>query len=110
MHQPRERRAKPPMTTGEGTQWLEAELEKSKDDLRRDLVQIERKLQRARARLQPANLLGNKAPTILGCAFILGFAICYCGVTLRDLGRPVARTMLTTFGRRLAIQAITGRR
>jgi hypothetical protein len=54
-----QRRAGPTMSTTEETHWLEAELERSKHDLRQDLSQIESKLQKTRARLRPATFLSD---------------------------------------------------
>ncbi len=96
------------MSTAEETHWLEAELEQSKHDLRQDLSQIENKLQQTRARLRPTTFMGDKALLILGISFALGFAVGYWDVPLGDLGKPVARTVLTTVGRQLAVRAIKG--
>lgn len=108
MHEEDERRPTPPKTVSEETDWLEAELERSKHDLQEDLTRIEHKLQRTRARLRPATFLGDNALLILGVSFAIGFAVGYWDVPIGDIGKPVARTMLATVGRQLAVRAIRG--
>jgi hypothetical protein len=106
MQEAEERLQRLPISLAEETHWLEDQLEKSKNDLRRDLIQIQRKLQQTGARLRPATFLGDKSELILGVAFALGFALGYWDVALKDLGKPVARAMLTTVGSRLALSVI----
>jgi hypothetical protein len=96
------------MSTNEETHWLEAELERSKHDLQQDLTQIENKLHQTRVRLTPATFLRDKALIVLGISFALGFALGYWDVPIGDIGKPVARTMLITAGRQLAVRAIKG--
>ena len=96
------------MSTSEDTHWLEAELERSKHDLQQDLSQIENKFRQTRARLRPTTLLGDKAFLMLGISFALGFALGYWDVPIGEIGKPVARTMLTTVGRQLAVRAVRG--
>ena len=102
------RRPTLPMSASEETHWLEAELERSKHDLQHDLTQIENKLQQTRARLRPSTFLGDNALIILGISFAVGFAVGYWDVPIGDIGKPVARTVLTTVGRQLAVRAIRG--
>jgi hypothetical protein len=94
------------MGSSEESHWLEAELERSKYDLRQDLAQIENKLHATRARLRPATFLGEQAHIVLGVGFALGFAMGYWDVPLGDIGKPVARTILSAIGMRLAVRAI----
>src|SRR5437870_439953 len=108
MHEQDERRARLPMSTNEETHWLEAELERSKHDLHQDFTQIEHKFHQTRARLTPRAYLGDKALLLVGIGFALGFVLGYWDVPIGDIGKPVARTMLTTVGRQLAVRAIKG--
>ena len=96
------------MSTSEETDWLESELERCKHDLQEDLSQIENRLQQTRARLRPATFMEDKALLLLGVSFVLGFAFGYWDVPLGDIGKPVARTMLTTMGKQIAVRAIKG--
>jgi hypothetical protein len=96
------------MSTTEETHWLEAELERCKQDLQEDLSQIENKLHRTRARLRPATFIGEKALLVLSASIALGFLLGYWDVPFEDIGKPVARTMLTTVGKQIAVRAIKG--
>jgi ElaB/YqjD/DUF883 family membrane-anchored ribosome-binding protein len=96
------------MTTSEETEQLQAELEESKQHLREDLSEIEDKLHRARARLSPARFITDKPLLALGVSFALGFILSWMDVSIEDLGKPVARTMLKTAGKEIAAQAIQG--
>jgi hypothetical protein len=87
---------------------LEAELERSKQDLQEHLFQIEDKLHRTRVRLRPATFIGDKVFLALGISFVLGFALGYWDIPVADIGKPVARTVLTTVGRHIATRAIRG--
>jgi hypothetical protein len=96
------------MSLSEETHWLKTELENSRRDLQADLSQIQNKLHRTRARLRPATLLGEKTLLVLGVSFALGFVLGYLDVPIEDIGRPVARTMVATVGKRIAVRAIKG--
>jgi hypothetical protein len=96
------------MSTSEETHWLEAELERSKQDLHQDLSQLENKLHQTRARLRPATFIEEKALLVLSLSFALGFVLGYWNVPIEDIGKPVARTMATTVGRQIAVRAIKG--
>ncbi|MBV8359501.1 MAG: hypothetical protein JO189_16415 [Deltaproteobacteria bacterium] len=96
------------MSTNEETHWLEAELEQYKQDLHRDLSQIEYKLHQTRARLSPTTFIGDRMLLMLSLSFALGFVIGYWDVPIEDIGKPVARTMATTVGRQIAVRAIRG--
>jgi hypothetical protein len=96
------------MSTNEETHWLEAELERCKQDLHQDLSQIEYKLHHTRARLRPTTFIGEKALMVLSLSFALGFILGYWDVPIEDIGKPVARTMMATVGRQIAVRAIKG--
>lgn len=96
------------LSTAEQTQWLEAELERSRHDLKEDLSHIELKLQQTRARLRPATFIADKALILLGVSLALGFAIGYWDVPIGEVSRPVARTMLATVGKQVVARAIKG--
>jgi hypothetical protein len=101
-----ERRAT--LSSTEEMHWLEAELERSRHDLQEDLSHIEIKLHKTRARLRPATFIGDKALILLGVSFAFGFAIGYWDVPIGKIGKPVARTMLTTIGKQIVVRAIKG--
>ena len=96
------------MSTSEETQSLEAELERCKQDLHQDLSQIENKLHQTRARLRPSAFIGEKALPVLSLSFALGFVLGYWDVPIKDIGKPVARTMAATVGKQIAMHAING--
>lgn len=101
-----ERRAA--MSSTKEMHWLEAELERSRHDLQEDLSHIEIKLHKTGARLRPATFIGDKALMLLGVSLALGFAIGYWDVPIGEIGKPVARTMLTTVGKQMVARAIKG--
>jgi hypothetical protein len=103
-----ERRMRLSMSTSEETHWLEAELEKYKQDLQQDLTQIENKLHRTRERLRPATFIEEKIFLALSISFALGFVLGYWDVPIRDVGKPVARTLAATVGKQIAVHAIKG--
>ena len=96
------------MSTNEETQWLEAELERCKQDLHQDLSQIENKLHQTRARLRPATFIGEKTLLALSLSFAFGFVLGYWEVPFEDIGKPVARTLAATVGKQIAVHAIKG--
>src|SRR5215472_628897 len=96
-----EGRARLSMSTSEETHWLEAELEKCKQDLHQDLSQIENKLHQTRARLRPTALIEGKGLLVLSLSFALGFVLGYWEVPIEDIGKPVARTMAATVGKQI---------
>jgi hypothetical protein len=96
------------MSMIEETHWLEVELERCKQDLQQDLSQIESKLHQTRVRLRPTTIIGEKVHLLLGVSFAIGFALGYWDVPLEDIGKPVARTIMSTVGRQIAVRAIRG--
>jgi hypothetical protein len=96
------------MITDEETHWLEGELERCKHDLQQDLTQIQNKLHQTRARLRPATFIREEALFVLSISLALGFMLGYWDVPIANIGKPVARTMLTTVGKQIAVRAIKG--
>jgi hypothetical protein len=88
---------------------LESDLEHEKEDLREDIARINIKLKETRANLSPAKLVQGGIFLLSGVTLGLGFALGYRGVPIEEIGRPVARTILTTAGKQAATQAIRGR-
>jgi hypothetical protein len=97
------------MNGSEEIQRLESDLEHEKEDLREDVTRINNKLKKTRANLSPAKLVQGRVFLLSGLTLGLGFALGYRGVPIEDIGRPVARTILTTAGKQAATQAIKGR-
>jgi hypothetical protein len=96
------------MSITEDTHWLEAELEQSKLNLHEDLSAIASKLHHARDRLKPTSMVREQPLLALGGAMLFGLLLAYWDVPFEDIGKPIARTMLTTAGKQLAAQAIRG--
>jgi hypothetical protein len=96
------------MNATEETGLLEAELERCKQDLQEDLLLIETKLHRTRVRFRPAHFIGEKALFAVCASLLLGFVLAYWDIPFEDIGKPVARTMLTTVGRQMAVRALRG--
>jgi hypothetical protein len=88
---------------------LESDLEDEKEDLREDIARINTKLKETRANLSPAKLVQERVFLLSGLTLGLGFALGYRGVPVEEIGRPVARTILTTAGKQAVTQAIRGR-
>jgi hypothetical protein len=97
------------MNGSEEIQRLESDLEHEKEDLREDVTRINNKLKKTRANLSPAKLVQGRVFLLSGLTLGLGFALGYRGVPIEEIGRPVARTILTTAGKQAATQAIKGR-
>lgn len=108
MHDRNDAQVIPRMSTSEETHWLEAELERSKLDLQEDLSQIGNRLHRTRAGLRPTTFLAERALLALGVSFALGFVLGYWDVPIKDIGKPVARTLATAVGKQIAVRAIKG--
>jgi hypothetical protein len=68
------------MSASEDVHRLQSELENKKSDLREDTAQINEKLQRIRAELNPTKLIEQRIFRLAGLAFALGFALGYRGV------------------------------
>jgi hypothetical protein len=95
------------MSTTEETHHYEIELELSKHDFREDLSQIRQRLHETRARLSPTHTIGEKfSISVLG--LLVGFVLGYRNLPFGDIGKPLARTMLTTVGKQIAVRAIGG--
>ena len=61
------------MATDEDKRRLESELERHKEELHEDAVQISAKVQETRAELSPSNFAQDKVLLLSGIAFALGF-------------------------------------
>jgi hypothetical protein len=96
------------MSTTEETHHYEIELELSKHDFREDLSQIRQRLHETRARLSPTHTIGEKSLSISVLGLLVGFVLGYRNLPFGDIGKPLARTMLTTVGKQIAVRAIGG--
>jgi hypothetical protein len=96
------------MSITEDTHWLEAELQQSKLNLHEDLLGIASKLHHARDRLKPTGIVREQPLLALSGALLFGLLLAYWDVPFEDIGKPVARMMLTTAGKQLAVRAIRG--
>jgi hypothetical protein len=91
---------------------LESDLQNEKQDLRQDLEEIAEKARETRAELNPMNLVREKIFLLSGLALALGFALGYRRFPIEDVGKPVARTVLSSIGKQAgkhAVDAISGR-
>jgi hypothetical protein len=59
--------------------------------LREDTAQINEKLQRTRAQLNPTKLIEQRIFRLAGLAFALGCALGYRGVPMEEFRKPAAR-------------------
>ena len=96
------------MNTTEETHQCEIELELSKHDFHEDLSQIGQKLHETRARLSPTHVIEEKSLLISALGLLVGFVLGYRNLPLGDIGKPLARTMLTMVTKQIAARAIGG--
>ena len=101
------------MNANEEVHRLKSELEHQQSDLREHSAQINQKIQETRAQLTDTYLFCHRVLLLSGVAFALGFALGYRGVSVdelrvEELGKPVARTILTTAGKQTARRVISG--
>lgn len=108
------------MSASEEIRRLESELETNRQNLREDAVQIQHKIAETKAELSPTNLVRRWTFAALGAALIAGFAVGYflelrkapqqlAEPVLEHVGKPAARSIITTAGRQLATNAIRER-
>jgi hypothetical protein len=84
------------MSTTEETHQCEIELELSKHDFQEDVSQIGRKMHETRVRFSLTHVLGEKPLLISALGLLVGFVLgCW---DLGNIGKPMARTMLTGVG------------
>jgi|ERR1700691_3712472 len=96
------------MNDSKNVQELESDLQDEKLDLREDLEQITEKTRETRAELNPTNFVRERIFLLSGLALALGFAIGCRGFTVEDVGKPAARTLLSSVGKQLGKRAIHG--
>jgi hypothetical protein len=96
------------MSTTEETHQCELELELSKHDFHEDLSQIGQKFHETRVRLSPTHVIGEKSLLISALGLLVGFVLGYRNLPLGDIGKPLARTMLTMVAKQIAARAIGG--
>jgi hypothetical protein len=88
---------------------LELELETHKREFREDTSRIKDKIQETKAELSPTNLVQKRVLLFTGMAFLLGFAVGFIFKRPREaveqVGKPVARTLLTSAGKQAATSA-----
>jgi hypothetical protein len=96
------------MSITEETHWLEAELEQTKRNLQDNLWQIASKLHQTRDRLKLTSVVQEKLLPALGASLLFGLLLGYWDIPFEDVGKPVARAMLTTAGKQIAARVIRG--
>src|SRR5690242_20111141 len=106
------------MSASEEVHRLESELEIRKQHLREDAGQIRHKIDETKAELSPTNLVRKRSYLALVAALSAGFAAGYflewrkiepkqvAGPVLEHIGKPAARSIVTTAGKHLAANAI----
>ena len=92
----------------EETHQCEIDLELSQHDFREDLSQIRQKLHETRVRVSPTHIIGEKSLLISALGLLVGFVLGYRNLPLGDIGKPLARTMLTMVAKQIAARAIGG--
>ena len=85
---------------------LESDLEDEKRDLRKDLESITEKARETRAELSPTSFVRERVFLLSGLALALGFALGYRGFPIEDVGKPVARTVLSSIGKQVGKRAV----
>ena len=94
------------MSITEETHQCEIELELSKHDFQEDVSQIGQKLHETRVSLSPTHVVGEKPLLISALGLLVGFVLGYWELPFGKIGKPIARTMLTTVGEQVAARAI----
>jgi hypothetical protein len=94
------------MNDSKNVHGLESDLQDEKRDLRQDLAEIADKARETRAELNPMNLVREKIFLLSGWALVLGFALGYRRFPIEDVGKPVARTVLSSVGKQAGKRAV----
>jgi hypothetical protein len=87
------------MNDSENLHRLESDLEDEKRDLRNDIESITGKARETRAALSPTSLVRERIFLLSGLALALGLALGFRGFAIEDVGKPVARTVLSSIGK-----------
>jgi hypothetical protein len=87
------------MNDSENLHRLESDLEDEKRDLRKDIESITGKARETRAALSPTSLVRERIFLLSGLALALGLALGFRGFAIEDVGKPVARTVLSSIGK-----------
>jgi hypothetical protein len=66
------------------------------------------KLHQTRIRLRPNSVLGVKPLPLIEIGVLSGMLLGYWNVPFQDIGQPLARAMLVTAGKQIAVRAIRG--
>jgi hypothetical protein len=94
------------MNDSKNVHGLESDLQDEKRDLRQDLAEIADKARETTAErffLVPSS--SDSAP-LAGWALVLGFALGYRRFPIEDVGKPVARTVLSSVGKQAGKRAV----
>ena len=106
------------MSASQERRELESELENRKRELREDAAQISGRIEDTKAKLSPTNVVKERPLLALGAALLLGFAFGYLLIRRKlpvkaeaqaaaeHLGKPIARGMLPTAGKEVAMRAM----
>jgi hypothetical protein len=108
------------MSTNEEIRRLETELEINRQHFREDTAEIRHKIDQTKAELSLTNLVRKRVLLALVAAVSTGFAVGYfldwqfspkqvAGPVLEHIGKPAARSIVTTAGKELVMNSIRGK-